>query len=133
MSEYMSGRMPECMSDKMPEYIQDTSQKIYVLRCHGGDHSKQSNFNGKTRSFDWAMFKLLNYQKVVGVHRIFIGVVLAFHAQIVKATACCSPIGSSFVLDLTQKVAHRILRMRIFDVPSVASAGIHWWRGSGQH
>ena len=35
-------RMPEYMSDRMSEYIQDMC-KIYVLTCHGGDHSKKSN------------------------------------------------------------------------------------------
>ena len=69
-----SGSLVDCQAKSKPEIYQDFMESLF--------------FNGKTRSFDWAMFKLLNYQKVVGAHRIFIGVVLALHGQIVKAADC---------------------------------------------
>ena len=56
MPEDMSDRMPEDMPDRMPEDLPDrmpedmpdryarrfASKKMY--KCHGGDHTKQSNF-----------------------------------------------------------------------------------------
>ena len=39
MSEHMPDRMPEDMTDRMPEDL--PGKKMY--KCHGGDHSKQSN------------------------------------------------------------------------------------------
>ena len=65
---YMSDRMPEYMSDRMPEYripgrmsgcmseymatSSRISEKIYQIHvqtdgmtCHGGHHTKQSNFS----------------------------------------------------------------------------------------
>ena len=51
MSEYMSDLMPDKMSDRMPDKmsaieclkISEKHVHIYVLTCHGGDHTKSSN------------------------------------------------------------------------------------------
>jgi hypothetical protein len=46
MPDHMSDRMPEDMPDRMSEYMSEKCGiyriyvQIYILKCHGGDHTK---------------------------------------------------------------------------------------------
>ena len=72
MPDRMPDRMPEDMSDRMPEDLPVTKR---IYKCHGGDHSKESNssfsywFSGKTWKNIFLFWRRIRMSKNLGNRR----------------------------------------------------------------